>query len=228
MKKIRNFFQLLLLKFVVTLKNTIEYFKVVLRYYRNSRFRKIDFYLLRFYIQQNPYLISKKFLQEKGEKDVYNYGETPLTTLEKISHECKIKSDDIVYELGSGRGRSCFWLHCFIGCKVVGVEFVPDFVAIAQRVKKIYNIKGVSFVYRDILKAYISDATVVYFYGTSSETAFILALIEKLKKLAPGTKIITVSFPLTTYSTEPLFELIKSFPVAFTWGDAEVFLQIRK
>ncbi len=37
--------------------------------------------------------------------------------------------------------------------------------------------------------------------------------------------LITVSYPLTDYTEKPLFELIRSFPAKFTWGEAEVYLQ---
>lgn len=228
MKKNREFFKLFRLRFVVTWRNFVEWCKVVYRYYPNSNFRKIDIYLLRNYILQNPYRICKEFLKERGEKNVYTYGETPLTTLEKIADECKIGSQDIFYELGSGRGRSCYWLKFFVKCRVVGVEYVPTFVKIASKAGRLYEVDDVKFVYRDILDADISDATVIYFYGTSSETSFIMKLIDKLKGLPSGTKIITVSYPLTTYAAEQVFDLVKTFPAEFTWGETEVYLQIRK
>lgn len=227
MKKITEFFYLLWLKIVVTWRNFREYLKVISRYYRNPLFRKVDTYLLRNYLLENPYWMSKEYLQSKGEGNLHSYGETPLTTMEKIATECGISTKDVVYELGSGRGRACFWLHCFKGCKVVGIEFIPNFVSIAQQVKLRYKISNVSFVFHDMLKADFSNATVIYFYGTSSDTSFIMKLIDKLKRLPPGTKIITVSYPLHSYTDASLFRLIKTFPARFTWGEANVYLQIR-
>ncbi len=227
MGKIGDFFSLLSLKLAVTWTNFREYLQVVRRYYGHPLFRKIDIFLLRCYLQRNPYTINKEFLEQLGEKNIYAYGETPLTTLEKIADECGIAANDVVYELGSGRGRSCFWLHCFKGCRVVGVEFVPDFVAFADKAKRKFGIDSVSFLFRDILYPSYSDATVLYFYGTSSETSFILKLIDKLKKLPKGTKIITVSYPLTTFCPEPVFEIVKTFSAEFTWGPADVYLQVR-
>ena len=216
------------IRLFVSWRNFIEFLKVVFRYYSNSKFRKIDLYLLRNYLLQNPFQISKKYLQERGEKNIYTYGETPLTTLEVIARECGIGAEDVVCELGSGRGRGCFWLNSFIGCPVIGIEFVPTFVAIAQNVKCRYMVKEVKFLCQDILEANFRGATVVYFYGTSSETPFIQKLIDKLKKMPVGTKIITVSYPLTSYMDTPVFELIKSFQAQFTWGKTAVYLQVRK
>jgi hypothetical protein len=52
-------------------------------------------------------------------------------------------------------------------------------------------------------------------------------LIEKFKNLSPGTKILTVSFPLSDYSSELLFQTEKVFNVNFNWGESRVFLQTK-
>ncbi len=43
--------------------------------------------------------------------------------MDVIARECGIQKEDVVFELGCGRGRTCFWLNTFIGCKVVGIGF---------------------------------------------------------------------------------------------------------
>lgn len=225
---IKNFIKLAGVRFVVSYRNFIEFIKVSWRYYRDFRFFRLDTYLLRSYLINSPYRIANEFLKERGETELYTYGETPLTTVEHIAKECQIKADDTVYELGSGRGRACFWLHHFIGCKVVGVEYVPEFVRIAHRVKHKFALKGVYFRCKDILEENYRDATMIYFYGTCSDTAFILKLIDKLAQVSKNTKIITVSYPLTAYTTKPLFELVKVFPARFTWGTTDIYLHIRK
>ena len=108
------------------------------------------------------------------------------------------------------------------------MEFVPFFVKVAQKTARTFNINKIQFIFRDILDVDYSDATVIYFYGTSSQTKFIMELIEKLKELRPGTKVITVSYPLTYYQTEQVFKLVKHFPVEFTWGQTDVYLHVRK
>jgi len=220
-----KYLQLFWIKMVVAYRNMIEFMRVVARYYPNREFGRLDRYLLRNYLLVNPYKISKQFLLEKKESQVNVYGETPLTTLELIATECNIQSDDVVYELGSGRARTCFWLRFFIGCRVVGIEQVPTFVKISQHVRRRFGVKGVKFMYQDFLDADYTEASVIYFYGTCSETSFIRQLINKLKKLPTGTKIITISYPLANDADPPLFKLIKNFPAKFTWGEAMVYLQ---
>ena len=211
---------------LVFFRKFFEFCKVVFFYYRKFEFAKADFYLLRSYLTLNPFKISKSFLQKRGEKDLYQYGETPLTTFDMIARKCQINKTDVVYELGSGSGRLCFWLKYFIGCKVMGVDYVPDFIAISNKVKKRYSITDVDFVCQDILDVDFSKASVVYYYGTMADEAFIIKLIDKLKRLPKGSKVITVSYPLTNYVQEPFLKLEKTFKAKFTWGVADVYIQV--
>lgn len=228
MTDFKEFLQLLWLNLVVLKRNFVEYVKVVFKYYSNLSFAKVDTSILLMYFFHNPFKISKRFLLQKGEKDVYAYGETPLTSLDLIAKECRIKKEDIVFELGAGRGRGCFWLNRFIGCQVVGIEYIPDFVERIERIKRKCPFPDVQFRNEDMLKSDFSGGTVFYLYGTSYEDDFILKLVEKFKKLPFGTKIITVSYPLKDYTDQPIFEVMKRFPVRFTWGTADVYLQILK
>ena len=161
-----------------------------------------------------------------GEKDIYAYGETPLTTMEKIASECNICKSDKVFELGMGRGRCCFWLNQFIKCDVVGIEFIPEFVKHANQIKSWYNVQGVEFRQEDMLKSDFDGGTCLYLYGTCYETEMIEKITKKIAKLPKGTKIISVSYSLETYSDPGLFTLIKKFPAVFTWGKADVYLQV--
>lgn len=206
----------------------IEWMKVAIRYYPNPTFFKIDMALLCSYLFRNPYRMSKKFLMRKGESDIHVYGETPLTSLDLIAEECRISSQDIVFELGCGRGRACFWLSCFKKCRVVGIEHIPDFVKRAQRIKEKLDVKNVEFRLENMFEGNFSEATVIYLYGTCLDTSSILKLIRRMSKLPSGTKIITVSYPLSDYTSEPLFEVMKRFPVRFSWGMADVYLQYKK
>lgn len=205
-----------------------EYLRVVSHYYSDPTFFKIDAYLVLSYFFKSPFKISRRFLKARGESDVYAYGETPLTTLEKIAQECRLSSRDHVFELGSGRGRTCFWLNQFIGCSVVGVDYVPQFVQRAHAVKVRFNVKNVQFRLEDFLQTNLSGATVIYLYGTCLETKAIEKLIERFLTLPAGTKIITVSYPLTDYAKGSAFEVMKRFPARFTWGTADVYLNVKK
>lgn len=220
--------KLFALRFKVSFKNLIENTRVFFRYWRNPRFMTADFGLFLTYLFNNPFTISKRFLVEKGESDLYQYGETPLTTLEKIMQKCGVTSKDTVYEFGSGRGRTSFWLSQYLGCKTIGIEQVPAFVERANKLVERRGMKNISFKQEDFCKAAYEGATVVYLYGTCLNEEEITKLSERLSRLPSGTKIITVSFPLTDYDQTHSFEVMKRFRLPFTWGDADVFLHIVK
>lgn len=206
--------------------NLIEFIKVAFNYYDNMKFLKADISLRLMYLFHNPYKISKRFLMNKGAKDIYSYGETPVTSMDLIAKQCHITSKDTLYELGAGRGRNCFWLNTVLGCSVVGIEYIPEFVERADLIVKKLKMEHIKFVLADMLKADLSDATVIYLYGTCFDDSAIKKLAVKFAKLPKGTKIITVSYPLTDYA--PSFELMKRFSVPYTWGHADVFLNVVK
>jgi len=208
--------------------NFKEYLKVIFFYYRNLSFLKSDTLLLLSYLFQNPYRMNKEFLKKRGEEVVDVYGETPLTTFEEIVSKCQITPKDNFYELGAGRGRTCFWLHSFIGCKVIGLEIIPQFVTIANQIVEKKHLKNIHFENVNFLNYDCKDATVIYLYGICLKDEDLVQLIQQLKKLPQGTKFITISFPLTEYTQEPLFEVTSCFQGRFPWGIADVYLQYRK
>lgn len=209
-------------------RNLVEFGRVIMRYYCDISFLKIDTTLLMSYLFCNPFGISKQFLMHKEEKDVYTYGETPLTTLAVIAKSCQLLPQDVVFELGCGRGRTCFWLRHFIGCQVVGVDYVPTFIQKAQQVKEQFHVQGVSFRLEDLFQTDLQGATVIYLYGTCFSDHEIGHLIKRFSQLPEGVKIITVSYALRDIQPKAPFPVLKQFAVPFTWGTADVYLQIKQ
>lgn len=226
-EQIKEFFELLWINTKVQCKSIWDFLGVAYRYYRNIPFARADLSVLLMYLFHSPYTISKRFLMKKGEKDVYVYGETPLSTLEQITKECRLSAHDTIYELGCGRGRTCFWLRYFVNAKVIGIEHISDFTQRANRIKDRLNIDKIEFRNEDLLKSDFTGGTVFYLYGTCYEKSFIEKLIQKFHSLPAGTKVITVSYPLSDYTKEP-YEVMKCFPANFTWGTADVYLNVKK
>lgn len=203
--------------FRIALQNLID-----TQFYVNSAFRKVDFAFIRAYWGSNPYAISRKFLQEKGEEVIYAYGETPLFTMHKIVKKAAVTEKDIVFELGCGRGRTCFWLALELKAKVVGIDYVPEFI---EKAKKIASLSNLTFLKEDFLHSNLAEATVIYLTGTCMEDRDLFILNKKLIKLAPGLKLITVSFPMSDYDEKGCWKMIESFPAAFSFGVADVYIQ---
>jgi SAM-dependent methyltransferase len=196
------------------------------RYYQDPEYSVLDRALLKKYIFRSPYQISKKYLKKKREKDLYTYGETPLTTFEKMAREVGVKPLDHVLELGCGRGRGFFFLAHFYNCKVTGIERIPQFVKLADHVASKHKVENVSFKCGDMFEMKWPDANVIYLYGTCLLDDEIKQVMNKVKTFPKETRILSVSYPLLEYDDDHAFKLIKRFPVAFPWGETEAFLQV--
>ena len=197
------------------------------RYYSDAQFSRLDRSLLKTYIFKNPYQVSKRYLRCKQEKDIHTYGETPLSTYENIAKEVEIHPEDSFLELGSGRGRGMFFLHHFFKAEVIGVERIPLFVRLAKHITQKHKLKKVSFICSDITLMKLPKASIVYLYGTCLKEEEIQSLVSKLKAFPKGTRVITISYPLTDYD-EQGFHVKKSFPVVFPWGETDAYLQTVK
>lgn len=217
--------------FFVQLRNLFwemkEWLKVIWNFYGNIQFRKCDFVLVIGSIFHDPFRISRQFLQKKGEKNPYQYGETPLTTLSEIIEQCQIRPDDVFYELGAGRGRTSFWLATVLGCKVVAYEQISEFVTRGRQVADRFDISNLTWECSDFLKENLSEATVLYFFGITMSEPETKVLVQRCKSLKSGTKVISVGFPFTDYDHKGNFQVMNRFPAAFPWGKTDVYLQVR-
>lgn len=223
----RKFLTILFLNFKTTFFRLFDWVRVVFLYYTlKPRFIWIDLLFVCHYFLKNPHAVSRDFLRQKGEKNIYAYGETPLTTLDKIVRECRILSKDLFYELGCGSGRSCFWLQTFVRCQIVGVDYLPAFIEKANRIKRCSGMLKMDFILEDMLSLDLKPATAIYLYGTCLEDTVIEKLICQFKHLRPYTKVITVSYPLTDYCNG-IFKVTKQFSGRFPWGEADIYLNER-
>lgn len=219
MAKEDGFFHFLKVSVAVRLFNLKDFFRTAWKYYRNIDFAKIDLSLLCSYFFESPYTSNRKL-------DLELYGETPLSTMEKIANEANITSQDIVFELGSGRGRCAFWLSYFRKCNTIGIEYNPVFVKRANRAKEWFHAEKTTFVLGDMRSADLARATMLYLYGTLLSENDIQLLIEKFAALKKGTRIVTISYALNEYGgSRELFKVLKEFEVEFAWGKTSAFLQ---
>lgn len=202
--------------------NFFDFIKVASRYYKNKIFMKIDLTLFLRYAFYNPFAIKQK----EGKRDIY--GETPLETMALIAKNCKISSKDHFLDLGCGRGRICFWVHAFFKSKVTGIDYTKEFIDIANAVVKKYHLKNIEFFNDNFFNLNFQEATIIYLYGSTLESLEIAKLIETFDKLPSGIKIITVSYPLSDFTSSNNYELLNCFRANFPWGETEVFIQIKK
>lgn len=223
---IKNFLELLFFNLWIRLKNILEALYVIKRYYIHLAFYKVDLLFFFNYLLTNPFSISKQFLLSRNEEDVYTYGETPLTSLEYIVRRCHLGSRDVVFDLGCGTGRTSFFLHALLKAPVRGVEWIPEFMRRAHKIKKRLSFYDVEFFHDDMRCIDYAQATAIYLYGTCFSNLFIEQLVQQLKKtLRKKCKIITVSYSLLDICKDSCFELVDSFQVSYPWGQATVYVQ---
>lgn len=190
------------------------------RSFPDKAFQAIDKALKQSYLLQNPYRVSKQFLEKRGDEDIHQYGETPLRTMYKIAYAAGITNQDHFIELGAGRGRTAFFVSHYFRCRVTGIEQIPLFVNKAEKVAISHSLIEPRFRCEDFLKTNLSDATVIYCNGTclSDHTIF-----ELCKKIPENCKTISVSYPLRDYDNR--FHILKKIKARYLWGETEVFIE---
>lgn len=188
----------------------VEQVYIIRHYYsRSIRFALIDLFLGFLSLFFNPYRICRK------RREVY--GETPLSTLQQIVDRCNLTSEDTWLELGSGRGKSCFWIAQFVGCRVIGIEKISFFVCLSRLLSFLFSAKTLFYV-KDLSDADLSSATCIYIYSTCLSDEQMSQIARKKSTFLPGAKIVTISAPL------PGWQPCCSFPVSFPWGKTEAYL----
>jgi SAM-dependent methyltransferase len=206
-KKIAEACELFYLHFAVRGYEWLQQRRVRKQFYQDPHYKALDQALLK---GPNPYRI----------KEAFPYGETPLCSLKKIADRFGLKSSDKVVDLGCGRGRGVFFLAQHYGCEVAGIDMIGPFIETACHLAKECQGLKVSFSCGDMRQFDFSQATFVFFYGTTFSDAFVDELKIAMKALPKGSKIVTVSYPLEG------LEVIDQFVVSFPWGSGDVCLHL--
>lgn len=224
-KKVSEFFSLIGWNLLLRWKNFTDLLWTVRHCYGNRKFLRADLQLWGLFLFVSPFSVHRRFAQQEGDHDIYTYGETPLKSLHYMAGRCGLGPEDVVFDLGCAYGRTSFCFHHFFGCRVVGVEKVPTFVQAAEWVKQRYGVRDVEFWKQDMRMVDYSEASFVYLYGSCFEAPFLWGLIEALKTLKTGARVLSVSYPLQDFAEEELFVVEQRFSVPFSWGKGMVYLQ---
>lgn len=201
-------------------------FSLYIRYPRLACYDVIKFF---YSMVHNPYRrlhrSSKSSLLVEGNV----YGETPWSTLEKISKEFGITSKEIVYDLGCGLGKVCLWFSHVVGCHVIGVDNQRAFVRFASTLNRFLSARPPLFMVENFCQTRLAHASCVYFYGSSYSRRVLREVLQILKGMAPGGVVISLSFPLESIADgQEYFFVEKSCVVRLPWGKTVAYKNIRK
>ncbi|MBI4887039.1 MAG: class I SAM-dependent methyltransferase [Acidobacteria bacterium] len=120
---------------------------------------------------------------------------TPQEVVDAMLKLAKVGANDIVYDLGSGDGRTPITAAKTYGARGVGIDIDPQRIKEAMENLKTAGVGDkVRFLNQDLFTSNISEATVVTLYLLPSLN---LKLLPKLNaELKPGTRIVSHAFDM--------------------------------
>jgi SAM-dependent methyltransferase len=133
------------------------------------------------------------------------YVATPPDVIDRMLKLAKITKNDVVYDLGCGDGRIVITAAKKYGCRAVGYDLDHLRVEEArENARKERVARLVTIEQQDILRIDLQPATVVTLYlGTELNAR----LIPQLRKLKPGTRIVSHDFGLGTIRPDKAVEM---------------------
>jgi len=120
---------------------------------------------------------------------------TPQEVVDAMLAMANVTGKDVVYDLGSGDGRIPITAAQKHGARAIGIDIDPQRIKEAnENLAKAPDVKGkVQFLNQDLFETDLSEATVITLYLLPSLNQ---KLMPQLKKLKPGTRIVSHSFDM--------------------------------
>ena len=122
------------------------------------------------------------------------YVPTPQEVVDAMLALANVTASDVVYDLGSGDGRIPITAAQKYGARAIGIDINPQRIQEAnENLAKAGVGNKVKFLNQDLFETDISEATVVTLYLLPSLN---IKLMPTLKKMKPGTRIVSHSFDM--------------------------------
>ena len=158
-------------------------------------------------------------LTPTAEEDL-RFGDTPYQTALTILRLAQVGPQDTLYDLGSGRGKMVFVSALACGCQAVGVELLPSYNLLAQRITRQLGLEDrLHWVTDDFLECDLQGATVLYTACTTWAPLTRDLLLDRVEELAEGTRWISVGHE----QRHPHLNLFRAERLLFSWGYEEVW-----
>jgi hypothetical protein len=111
----------------------------------------------------------------------------------------KVTASDVVYDLGSGDGRTVI-AAAKRGARAVGIEYNPDMVELSKRNAEKAGLAGkTTFMKADLFETDFSQATVITMYLLPSIN---VKLRPKILNLKPGTRVVSHAFTMEEWTAD--------------------------
>lgn len=143
---------------------------------------------------------------------------TPQTLVDKMLEIAKVTPQDIVYDLGSGDGRTVI-TAAKLGATATGVEYEPEMVALSQRNAQAAGVTAkATFMKADLFQTDFSKATVVTMFLLPSIN---MTLRPKLLDMKPGTRVVSNTFTMEDWEPD---QTVKVDSCTGSWCTAHLWI----
>ena len=140
---------------------------------------------------------------------------TPWSVVREVLELAEVRSDDVLYDLGSGDGRVPIFAAQEFGCRAVGIEQDADlFVYSARRVVELNLQERVRFLHANFFQADLTPATVVFLYLLNAVNGHLRARLAS--QLRAGSRIVSVDFEVPGWRAERSLSVISEGNVEYT------------
>lgn len=137
---------------------------------------------------------------------IYTYGEvpfvpTPPEVIDRMLQLARVKSGDMVYDIGSGDGAIIIYAAKKYGARGVGIEIDRDLVLKARNnafIEKVEHL--VEFREQDAFTADVSPASVVTLYMLPEFNAKLRPILDQ--QLKPGTRVVAHDFEIRGWTPD--------------------------
>ncbi len=165
---------------------------------------------------RSPYRARRSFevvraLQTTGQRfRELIYGETPLMTALWMFRAAGLGRGHRLVDLGAGRGRVLIAAR-WLGAEALGVELLASHV---ESVRRWLEPAGMTLVQGDAAQADLGGATHVFTNWLALTPQTKAKLVERFRTCPPGTRFITVAYPIEAAD----FPQLSRHRLLFTWG----------
>ena len=126
---------------------------------------------------------------------------TPQSVVERMLDAARLKSGEVIYDLGSGDGRVVITAAQKYGVHAVGVELMPDLCRKArERVEAAGLSDRVRIIEGSALRTDLSPADVVTMFFLTGSNERLRPALER--QLHPGARVVSNEFPVHGWKPE--------------------------
>jgi len=130
--------------------------------------------------------------------------QTPLEVAKKMLDLSKVRSGEVLYDLGCGDGRLIILAAREAGARATGVELREDLIERARTEIKRLNLEGkVNVIQGNFFDISISDADVVTLYLTSSANERLRPKLEA--ELKQGARVVSHDFKVPGWKPSAVY-----------------------